>query len=133
MMAVASGTHRLRESRVALFALLTSCFAGATLAVGWWGVPVVGLAWGAWSTHELRRRAPPARFAAASAVAAWVGLMLWNAIQGPVALLSTTLGAVFGVPGPILIVITLLFGAVLAWSGAAAASTRWSALDDPPA
>jgi hypothetical protein len=131
MMAVASGIHRLRESRVLQFALLTSCFGLATLVVGWWGVPAVGLAWGAWSTHALRSRAPTARFAAASAVAAWVGLMAWNAIRGPLGLLSTTLGAVFDVPGPVLVVMTLLFGAVLAWSGATVTSARRSGLDPP--
>jgi hypothetical protein len=97
---------------------LTICFAGATVAVGWWGVPIVGLIAGVWAVH---RRAAPAGFsvlAAASAMAAWAALLLWTATQGPVITLATTLGHVAGVPAAALVVLTLCFAGLLAGSAA---------------
>jgi len=105
-----------------LFAL-TLCFTGATIAVGWWGVPVIGLIWGVWGARYARPGTMIAPLAAASAVTAWAGLLIWTSTRGPLALLATTLGAVIGVPAAALIAITLGFAAVLAWSAAAVVPT----------
>jgi hypothetical protein len=117
-MTVESSAANPRATPAVVFFVLAMCFAGATLAIGWWGVPIVALGWGVVSQRYLGYRVRVAAFAAASAVCAWAGLLLWTATRGPLLLLSTTLGAVVGIPGPVLIAITLAFAALLAWSAA---------------
>ena len=93
--------------------ILTSALALGTAVVGWWSVPVLGLAYGVW-TGERRAGAT----AGISAFLAWSALMLWNWFEGPLAELSESLGAVMGLPGWTLLIVTVLFPTVLAWTAA---------------
>jgi len=93
--------------------LLTCAMALGTAALGWWAVPVLGLAYGAWRGGE-----HPAALAGAGALLGWSALMAWNWMEGPVAELSRSLGAVMGLPGWALLLATAFFPAVLAWTAA---------------
>lgn len=102
-------------ARIALrIALLSAAFAVATLLFGWWGVPVVAIAWGtiAWRTRGT------GLVAALAAIIAWAGLLGWSALRGPVGELASTLGSVMGAPGVAIVGLTLVFPAALAWAGA---------------
>ena len=97
--------------------LLAAAFALATVLLGWWGVPLAAAAWGA-----LARGAPGSALAAAIGGAlGWGALLLTDSVSGPVGPFATTLGGVVGLPGALLVVVTLLFPALLAWSAAAVA------------
>jgi hypothetical protein len=101
------------------FAVLTAAFALAG-RLGWWSVPVVAALWG-----FLRPRVnAPAATAALAAAAAW-GLWLlldWQAGgAGGLGALSARLGNLMHLHAIALIVVTILLGALLAWSAAALA------------
>lgn len=99
--------------------MIAVLLAAAAIILGTWlGAPtvtpiVVGLVMGvAWPVHVARR-------AAVAGVLAWGGLLATAALRGDaVASLSTTLGAVLGLPGWALFLVTLLYPAVLASSAA---------------
>jgi len=85
-----------------------------TWLAGWWGVAVVALIVGAiawehrgitWST-------------ALSAIFAWAMLLLFDATSGRFGALATALGGVMRVPAAVVVAVTLLFAALLAWSSA---------------
>ncbi|HEU4566115.1 MAG TPA: hypothetical protein VFS05_15750 [Gemmatimonadaceae bacterium] len=108
-------------------ALLALALALATLVAGWWGVPVAAAAWGVMA----RGRAAAAREAALAAAIGWALLLAWQATRGPLGALASRLAGVFGVPTPALILITLLWGALLAWSAAAVARYAASIVRQP--
>ena len=85
-----------------------------TWLVGWWGVVVAALVAGA--LLHLRRGA--AWLVALAAIVAWGALILFNAVGGRFATLSATVAGVMRVPPAVLVIVTLLFGALLAWSAA---------------
>ena len=110
--------------------LLTSATALGTALLGWWAVPVLGLVYGAW-----RGAGRAAAVAGGTALAGWSVLMAWNWMEGPVAELSGSLGAVMGLPGWALLLATALFPAVLAGTAAvvgAAIRSSWPALAGRP-
>jgi hypothetical protein len=109
---------------VAACLILIGGFLFATVVVGWWGTPVVGLIWGWWAARYGRWHRAVAPVAAAGAVVAWAALLAWTAVRGPLRQLTDALGALTRVPGPLFIVATLLFGALLAWSAAALVDSR---------
>jgi hypothetical protein len=94
--------------------LLATAFALATAGFGWWTVPIVGALWGIIAPD----RRHPARLAALAAPLAWGALLVWGAMHGPVPALATRLAGVLHVPAPVLIAVTLIFPAALAWSSA---------------
>ena len=94
--------------------LLAELFAVATYALGWWTVPVIAAVWGIAS-----RDRKPARLAALCAAAGWATLLILDVVKGPVDTMATTLGGVMGVPAFVLLLLTLIFPALLAWSAAA--------------
>ncbi len=96
--------------------LLTLAFVVGTAVFGWLAVPLIGLAWDV-LTHE--RGVGGAWTAALAATLAWAALLLWTASQGPAAVLLLTLGRVLHAPPVMLVVLTLIFPAALAWSAAA--------------
>jgi hypothetical protein len=102
--------------------VLTLCFIGATVIVGWWGVAIVGVTWGFWSSKAMKHPVATGLSAAVCAVVAWATLLVWSAALGPLPALVRTLGALAGVPGAVPVVLTLVFAGLLAWSAAAAAS-----------
>lgn len=104
---------------VAACLILIGGFLFATVVVGWWGTPVVGLIWAWWAARSGRWPRAVAPTAAGGAVVAWAALLAWTAARGPLRQLTDTLGTLTRVPGPVFIVVTLVFGALLAWSAAA--------------
>jgi len=101
-------------SKAVKFLLLTEAFAVATYAVGWWGVPVLALICGL----AVEPKAKPLGFVSLCAAAGWASLLLLDAARGPVGELARRFGGIMSVPPFILILVTLLFPALLAWSAA---------------
>ena len=93
--------------------LLPCAMALGTAALGWWTVPVLGLAYGVWRGPE-----HAAAVAGGSALLGWSALMVWNWMEGPLAELSESLGAILGLPGWALLLATGLFPAALASTAA---------------
>ena len=94
--------------------LLSELFAVATYAFGWWTVPIIGAIW-ALVSHDARR----AMIAALCAAIGWGSLLLLDTIKGPVGEMANRLGGVMRVPAVVLILLTLIFPALLAWCSAA--------------
>jgi hypothetical protein len=90
--------------------MLTIALVAATAVGGWWGVGLAAFAWGAWTGR--------ARVVAAAAVCAWGSVLVWTAGAGALGRLIAELGQVAMVPGWVLVVATLVFPGVLAWSAA---------------
>lgn len=108
-------------------ALLALAFALATRVAGWWSVPIVAAAWGAMA----RGRAAAAREAALATAAGWALLLAWQATRGPLGALAARLAGVLGVPAPALVLVTLLWGALLAWSAGVVARYTASVVRRP--
>jgi hypothetical protein len=108
---------------IARVVLLAISFAIGTWILGWWSVPVFAAVAGVLA-RDIPRQAIAAGVAAA---VAWGALLTWSAITGSVWSFSRVVGGTVGVSGPLLILLTLLFPAALAWSAAAVAqfATRW--------
>jgi hypothetical protein len=85
-----------------------------TWVVGWSGVAIAALLAGAVLWH----RRGVAWLVALAAIVAWSALILTNAIGGRFAILASSIGGVMRVPPALLVIVTLLFGALLAWSAA---------------
>ena len=98
-----------------MVALLATALAVATLtwAFGWWGVVVTALVAGI----VLQRRGA-AWLVALSAIVAWGVLLAADTLGGRFASLATSVAGVLRVPVVALLVVTLLFDALLAWSAA---------------
>jgi hypothetical protein len=94
--------------------VLGAAFALGTFYVGWWAIPIIALAWG-WIVGPGRR---PATRAAMGAAIAWMGFLAHDAVRGPAGRLVRTLGALFHLPGVVLLIVTVLFAMVLAWGAA---------------
>jgi len=99
---------------VIVFLSCALAIAATTWIVGWWGVAVVGLVAGAllW-----RRRAIVWSIALAASVA-WGALLLLDASSARFGALASSLAGVMRVPAPAIVIVTLLFAALLAWSAA---------------
>ena len=97
--------------------LLAVALALATLALGWPGVPLAAALWGAITTGARGSAAA----AALGGALGWGALLLSDAARGPVAALATTLGRATGVPGWLVVAMTLLLPAALAWGAAVVA------------
>lgn len=96
-------------------ALLATALGVAMLTwlLGWWGVVIAALVAGA-----LLQRRGAAWLVALAAVVAWGALLAANALGGRFSALAASIGGVLRVPAAMLMVVTLLFGALLAWSAA---------------
>ena len=86
----------------------------ASLIVGWWGVVLVAIVM---SGAPTRLKLPAAMMALAAALG-WGALIARHAMRGDLAGWLGRSGALFGVPGPALVALALLFAALLAWSAA---------------
>ena len=93
--------------------LLAEAFAVATFGLGWWTVPIIAALYALASTNPNR-----ARTAGLCALGGWATLLLLDAAKGPVGAMATRLGGVMGLPGVVLLLLTLIFPALLAWSTA---------------
>lgn len=99
-----------------MIALLATALgiAALTWLFGWWGVVIAALVAGA----VLHRRDGAAWLVALAAVVAWGALVAVNMLGSRFSTLATSIGGVLRVPAGALLVVTLLFGALLAWSAA---------------
>lgn len=94
--------------------LLAAAIAAATWAGGWTAVPLVAFLWGAWRRDE--RGATLA--AGIAGLIGWGALLGIGAIGAPVFTVAARVGGLAGVPGALVVAITLLFAFGLAWSAA---------------
>ena len=101
-------------SRLIKAILLAEAFATATFGLGWWTVPLIAALYSLISSNPKR-----ARPAALCALGGWATLLALDTIKGPVPAMASKLGGVMGVPSIVLVILTLLFPALLAWSAAA--------------
>lgn len=95
--------------------VLSLLMAGGTWFAGWWMIPVLGAAYGAWAARQRLTLIT----AALSAVLAWGALLAFDASAGPMGRLLQVTGALFRVPGATLVVLTLSYAGLLAVSAAA--------------
>lgn len=98
--------------------VLAVIMALATWVCGWWGVAVVALVVGA----IYRMQGGRAWWAALAASEGWAALLILDALVGPFGRVASTLGGVMRIPAGALLVVTLLFPALLAWSAAMVAA-----------
>lgn len=98
--------------------LLGAAFGIATLLFGWWTVPLLGAIWGAIQGPWLRA----ARDAGLAALLGWGMLLISTTARGPTGELARRIGAVFHVPGWIMLLASLLFATLVAASAAAMVS-----------
>lgn len=96
-------------TEVSLFALAV---AGATWVLGWWSVPMLGAAAGI----SMRGSSSGARAALGAAVG-WGALLLIDAAGGRLGAIAAPLAATMRVPAVVLVLLTLMYPALLAWSG----------------
>ena len=97
---------------IALVVAITTWFGG------WWAAAVVALVAGFLYRADGGR---PWRVALGAA-AGWALLLVVNAFSGPFAHVASTLGGAMSLPAPALVLMTLLFPALLGWSGAIVAA-----------
>jgi hypothetical protein len=97
------------------FGALTAAFTAAAW-IGWWMLPLTALLWG-----MLRPVLPsPAGLAGIAAALSWALWLLVDVLTGGAAfgVLASRLAGVMSLPAPIVLLLTLGFAAILAWSGA---------------
>jgi hypothetical protein len=99
--------------------LLALAFTVGTALLGWWTVPLLGALWGviAWRTPRV------AVTAGLAALLAWAVLLLVAARADAFGRLAGALSSVMQLPGVALVLLTLLFPALLAWSAARVTAT----------
>ena len=102
------------SGRLAAGLALVVVFALATRWGGWWMVPLVSLAAGAWRWRHARHAVD----AGVAAAAAWGALLALVALRGEIGPVGRDVGGVVGVPGSALALLTLLFPFGLGWSAA---------------
>ncbi len=95
-------------------ALVAAAFALATWVIGWWAVPALAMIW----TFVNRGPSGAPWRTAFAAMIGWGMILLWTAATAPLGELARRLAGVVGVPASGLIVLTLVFGGILAWSAA---------------
>ena len=98
---------------VALLAITVLTAAGTWL-LGWWAVPALAMIAGATMAGRSRASA----VISAGAGLAWLVMLLANAMSGHLLALSALLGRIFPVPWPLLLVVTITYVMLLAWSAA---------------
>ncbi len=98
--------------RVALLAL---SFGIGTWILGWWAIPLFAII-AAVLARDVAQQTVAATLAAALA---WGALLAWSAVEGSLWSFARLAGGAMGVPGMLLLLITLTFPAALAWSATA--------------
>lgn len=97
-----------------LHLVVAGAMAGLTWLVGWWGVVLAALILG----FVLRDEGGRPWRVALGASEGWAILLLIDVVAGPFGRVAAILAGTMGIPAPALIVVTLLFPALLAWSAA---------------
>ena len=96
-------------TRLVLRTLLVSlAFAGAT-AIGWWALPISAAAFGAITSRD-RSGAVVAGFAG---MISWAGLLIYDALAGPVGTVAATLGGILQIKPIAVYVLTLSFAGLI--------------------
>jgi hypothetical protein len=90
--------------------------AALTWLLGWWGVLGAALVIG----FVFRAEGGGGWRIAAAAVLAWSALLAVDAVNGPLVLVGRRVGGVMRAPVVVLLVVTVLFPAMIAWSAATA-------------
>jgi hypothetical protein len=103
---------------------VAAAMAALTWLLGWWGVLVTALVIG----FVFRAEGGGGWRIAVAAALAWAGLLAIDAATGPIALVGQRLGGVLRVPAVVLMLVTVLFPALLAWSAATVAASVTSPL-----
>jgi hypothetical protein len=93
---------------------VAAAMAALTWLLGWWGVLVAALVIG----FVFRAEGGGGWRIAVAAALAWTVLLAIDAASGPIGLVGQRLGGVIRVPAVVLVLVTVLFPAVLAWSAA---------------
>jgi hypothetical protein len=94
--------------------LVTAAMAAATIAFGWWGIPVVGAIYGVLA----REQRSSALLSGIAGLLSWGVLLLWVSTQGPVGTLAGTLGGVLSIKPVGVYALTLCFPGLLALTSA---------------
>ena len=100
---------------IRVLAIVAAVFVAATWIAGWWGVPLVAAIVGA----TLCTRRGIAGLTALAAVVAWSVLILVDGASGRFGALARAVAGTLTLPASVLLAVTLLFSALLAWSAAA--------------
>jgi hypothetical protein len=100
---------------IRVLTIVAAILVAATWVAGWWGVPLVAILAGA----LLAARRGIAGLTALAAVIAWSVLILVDGASGRFGVLAGVVGATLKLPAGALLMVTLLFAALLAWSAAA--------------
>jgi hypothetical protein len=106
-------------------AIMAMMMTALTWLVGWWGVLLVALLAG---VVHFREGGGGWRIALAGALS-WGALLAVNAATGSLGVVTATLGGIMRVPGAVLVLLTLAFPALLAWSAATVAAETRRLLD----
>jgi hypothetical protein len=94
--------------------VVAGAMAGLTWLLGWWGVPVAAVILGFVFHHDGGR----AWRVSLGAMEGWAILLLVDVLDGPFARVSSVVGGAMSIPAPALILTTLLFAGLMAWSAA---------------
>ena len=100
---------------IRVLTIVAAILVAANWVAGWWGVPLVAIVAGA----LLATRRGIAGLTALAAVIAWSVLILVDGASGRFGVLAGVVGATLKLPAGALLMVTLLFAALLAWSAAA--------------
>jgi hypothetical protein len=99
--------------------LVAVAVAAATWFAGWWGVAIVALVAG----FLYRRDGGRPWRVALGAGEGWAILLVIDAFGGRFGSVATTVGGSMRLPAAALVAVTLLFPALIGWSGATVAAT----------
>ena len=107
--------------------LLVVALAGAiaTWTLGWWGVAVVAIVAGV----VARARGGRPWLVALGCLLGWALLLVIDAAAGPFAVVAKTVSGAMNIPAIALLVVTLLFPALIGWSGATLGALGGSPLE----
>jgi hypothetical protein len=100
--------------RIVYHFLIALCMAGLTWILGWWGVAVGAVILGVVFRSEGGR----AWRVALGATEGWAILLVVDMLFGPLAGVAKTVGGAMSIPGAALLLVTLLYPALIGWSGA---------------
>lgn len=103
--------------------LLASAFAIATVAIGWWAVPIVAALYAAITTAQRSS----ALLSGLAAMLGWGALLIVAASRGPVGTLATELAGVLNLKPIGVYAVTIAFPGLLAISAAVVARALASA------
>lgn len=95
--------------------LLMLAFTAGTWVFGWWAIPAIAAVWGLIA----RGANGSALTAALAAVLAWGAVLGYDALGGRLGVLLARIAPLFTLPALVLVVVTLVLAALLAWSSAA--------------